>query len=198
MIAVIDVSGNNLTSLTNALQRLGYEYRLTHEPQDLLRASHVILPGVGAAAAGMEALIHYRLVEVLKQLTQPLLGICLGMQLLLEYSEEGQVNCLNRIPGQVKRLAALPAYPVPHMGWSTLQWTRPTLLSQGLGPDDYVYFVHSYALLNDEYALANCQYSEQFTAIVQYENVYGMQFHPEKSAATGLKLLNNFLQLEES
>jgi glutamine amidotransferase len=198
MIAVIDVSGNNLTSLTNALQRLGYEYKLTHEPQDLLSASHVILPGVGAAAAGMEALKRYRLVEVLKQLTQPLLGICLGMQLLLEYSEEGQVNCLNRIPGQVKRLAVLPNYPVPHMGWSKLHWTRLTPLSQGLSPEDYVYFVHSYALLNDEYALANCQYSDQFTAIVQHENVYGMQFHPEKSAEAGLKLLNNFLQLEES
>ncbi|KTD36080.1 imidazole glycerol phosphate synthase subunit HisH [Legionella nautarum] len=198
MIAVIDVGGNNLTSLTNALQRLGYEYKLTHEAQDLLRASHVILPGVGAAAAGMEALKHYQLVDLLKQLTQPLLGICLGMQLLLEYSEEGQVNCLNRIPGQVKRFTALPNYPVPHMGWSKLQWARPSPLSQGLSPEDYVYFVHSYALLNDENALASCQYSEQFTAIVQYENVYGMQFHPEKSAETGLKLLNNFLQLEES
>lgn len=198
MIAVIDVSGNNLTSLTNALKRLGCDYKLTHEAEDLLAASHVILPGVGAAAAGMEALKDYRLVDVLKQLTQPLLGICLGMQLLLEYSEEGQVNCLNRIPGQVKRLPALSNYPVPHMGWSKLQWTKITSLSEGLSAEDYVYFVHSYALLNDENALAKCQYSEQFTAIVQYENVYGMQFHPEKSAEPGLKLLNNFLLLEAS
>lgn len=197
MIAVIDLSGNNLSSITNALKQLGYDYKLTHQPEDLFTASHVILPGVGAAATAMRALHDYQLVEVLRQLKQPLLGICLGMQLLLEYSEEGEVDCLNLIPGIAKRLPAIENHPVPHMGWSRLLWTQDTPLSQSLKAQDYVYFVHSYALLSDNFALAQCQYSEKFTAIVHHKNVYGMQFHPEKSAETGLKLLNNFLQLEE-
>lgn len=196
MIAVIDVCGNNLTSLTNAINKLGYSYKLSHEPDELLRASHVILPGVGAAKAGMQALKDYQLIEILNQLTQPLLGICLGMQLLLEYSEEGDVSCLNLIPGVAQRLPLMTDSPVPHMGWSQLSWTKATPLSAGLASDDYVYFVHSYALLAEENALATCQYSKKFTAIVQHRNVYGMQFHPEKSAETGLKLLANFLALE--
>jgi imidazole glycerol-phosphate synthase subunit HisH len=197
MIAVIDVSGNNLSSLTNAIKGLGYDYKLTHNPQDLADASHVILPGVGAAAIAMRALHHHQLVNVLRQLTQPLLGICLGMQLLLEHSEEGDVACLNLIPGRAKRLPIIANHPVPHMGWNRLHWVKQSTLSHNLTVNDYVYFVHSYALLSDENALAHCQYSEKFTAIVQYKNRYGMQFHPEKSAETGLKLLNNFLRLEE-
>lgn len=196
MIAVIDVTGNNLTSLINAIKQLGYEFILTHDKEQIQRASHVILPGVGAAATAMAALKHYQLVEVLSTLSQPLLGICLGMQLLLEHSEEGDVNCLNLIPGKVKRLIPSINQPVPHMGWNRLHWRKNSPLTQGLSDEDYVYFVHSYALLADENAVASCQYSQPFTAIVQYRNVYGMQFHPEKSATTGLKLLNNFLQLE--
>ncbi|CDZ79029.1 Imidazole glycerol phosphate synthase subunit HisH [Legionella massiliensis] len=197
MIAVIDITGNNLSSLTNAIQNLGYSYKLTHDPEELTKASHVILPGVGAAPAAMRALKVYQLADTLRALTQPILGICLGMQLLLEHSEEGDVACLGLIPGSVKRLPVLTEHPVPHMGWSKLIWTKETPLSQGLAEQDYVYFVHSYALLNKEQALASCQYSENFTAIVQQNNVYGMQFHPEKSAETGLTLLNNFLKLEE-
>lgn len=197
MIAVIDVSGNNLSSLTNAIKGLGYEYKLTHKPQDLIEASHVILPGVGAAAVAMQALNNYQLVDVLRQLTQPMLGICLGMQLLLEHSEEGDVDCLNLIPGSAVRLPFVEGHPVPHMGWSKLSWTKDSPLSQGLTAQDYVYFVHSYALLSDEYELAHCLYSKKFTAVVQYKNFYGMQFHPEKSAETGLKLLNNFLQVRD-
>lgn len=196
MIAVIDITGNNLSSLTNAIKRLGYAYTLTHTPEELHKASHVILPGVGAAPAAMRALNKYRLAATLRTLTQPILGICLGMQLLFGHSEEGDIACLGLIPGTVKRLPSLAGYPVPHMGWAKLLWTRQTPLSEGLAEQDYVYFVHSYALLNHEQALANCQYSENFCAIVQQNNVYGMQFHPEKSAETGLKLLNNFLSLE--
>jgi imidazole glycerol-phosphate synthase subunit HisH len=196
MIAVIDISGNNLNSLTNAIKGLGYDCKLTHQPQDLTKASHVILPGVGAARAAMHALHHYQLVEVLRQLTQPLLGICLGMQLLLEHSEEGEVACLGLLPGCAKRFPLMANHPVPHMGWNKLLWVKQSPLSQGLDADEYVYFVHSYALTSDENALAYCQYSKKFTAIVQFKNIYGMQFHPEKSAKTGLKLLNNFLSLK--
>ena len=198
MIAVIDVTGNNLRSLTNAIDRLGYECMLTHDPEALSKASHVILPGVGAAKAAMQALKEKQLIYPLRQLTKPLLGICLGMQLLLEHSEEGDVDCLNLVPGRIKRLPKRADHPVPHMGWSRLDWTKTTPLSQDLEAQDYVYFVHGYALFESEHTLANCRYATDFTAILRYKNRYGMQFHPEKSAETGLKLLNNFLKLEET
>lgn len=199
MIAVIDVCGNNLSSIGNALSRLGFEYKLTHEPRDIEQASHVIIPGVGSAKIGMQALVKYDLVEVIKQIRQPLLGICLGMQLLLDYSEEGDVSCLGLIPGVARRLPSLTNYPVPHMGWNKLLWSKETSLNRCLPDDTYVYFVHSYALIsNAQHELASCQYSDRFSAIIQQDNRYGMQFHPEKSAETGISLLNNFLQLESS
>lgn len=196
MIAVIDVSGNNLASLANALKRLGYAFELTHSPDVIKKASHVILPGVGTASRGMRALQEHGLVEVIKQLAQPLLGICLGMQLLLEHSEEGDVDCLGLIPGCIKQLNYQKGYPVPHMGWNQLQWKKDSPLQLGLNNHDSVYFVHSYALQSKTYALASCEYSETFSAVIQKNHVYGMQFHPEKSAKTGLKLLNNFLTIE--
>jgi glutamine amidotransferase len=196
MIAIIDVSGTNLTSLSNASSRLGVNSVLTHDPNEITRASHVILPGVGTAAYGMKALQEYNLVEVIKGLKQPLLGICLGMQLLLDASEEGDVECLGLIPGTAKKLALKENFPVPHMGWNQLQWCKDTPLQQGLKNEDYVYFVHSYALDTTAYALACCHYSEPFTAIIQKDNIWGMQFHPEKSAETGMTLLKNFLELE--
>jgi glutamine amidotransferase len=194
MIAVIDVSGNNLTSLGNALKRLGYDYVLTHDAKTIRNASHVVLPGVGTAAYGMNALTQYQLQDVLKSLTQPLLGICLGMQLLLDASEEGNVACLGLIPGTVKRLQPQNELPVPHMGWNQLHWCQETPLRQDLNTRDYVYFVHSYALDTNEHTVARCQYGTAFTAIVQKDNIWGMQFHPEKSAETGMKLLKNFLE----
>ena len=200
MIAVIDVCGNNLTSLGNALKRLGYTYKLTHDAADIMTASQVIIPGVGAAKPAMQALLKYDLVKVIKSLNQPVLGICLGMQLLFDYSEEGNVNCLGLIPGVIKRLPVKAHQPVPHMGWNKLLWARTSSLSQGLPDKAYVYFVHSYAHFtsNQENELARCHYSEEFSAIVQRDNIFGMQFHPEKSAETGLILLNNFLQKERA
>ncbi|MBA2651754.1 MAG: imidazole glycerol phosphate synthase subunit HisH [Tatlockia sp.] len=196
MIAVIDVTGNNLKSLTNAIERLGYDCHLTHDKDEINQASHVILPGVGTAKAAMIALKDHQLIDTLSQLTKPLLGICLGMQLLFEHSEEGDVDCLNLIPGRVKRLPKIADHPVPHMGWSRLNWTKPSPLSEGLTAEDYVYFVHSYALFQSDFSLASCNYAIDFTAIFQHQNRFGMQFHPEKSADTGLKLLDNFLKLE--
>ncbi|HAT9717173.1 TPA: imidazole glycerol phosphate synthase subunit HisH [Legionella pneumophila subsp. pneumophila] len=198
MIAVIDVSGNNLTSLTNALIRLGGHFALTHDAEEIQKASHVILPGVGTAHSGMTALQQNGLIDVLRTLTQPLLGICLGMQLLLEYSEEDDIPCLGLIPGVAELLKAERNHPVPHMGWNNLHWQKTSSLQQGLNNSDYVYFVHSYALKADDYALARCQYHEEFTAVVKKGNFYGMQFHPEKSADVGMVLLNNFLSLEST
>ena len=196
MIAIIDVTGNNLTSLANAIARLGHAAVLTHSPEDIKQASHVILPGVGSAGPAMQALHLHHLIPIVNQLTQPLLGICLGMQLLFERSEEDNVVCLGLIPGDIQQLPYMDGYPVPHMGWNQLQWTNDSPLQQGVDPNDSVYFVHSYAAPLNEYTVARCQYSHEFAAVVQRNNIYGMQFHPEKSADTGLTLLNNFLMLE--
>lgn len=196
MIAIIDVSGNNLTSLANAVKGLGYNYKLTHDEQEIQAASHVILPGVGAASYGMNALREHGLDKVLPELTQPILGICLGMQLLLEHSEEGDVDCLGLIPGTAELITKTEHYPVPHMGWNQLKWCQRSLLQQGLDEQEIVYFVHSYALKESPYTLASCNYKDDFSAIINKSHIYGMQFHPEKSAGTGMTLLNNFLSLE--
>lgn len=196
MIAVIDVSGTNLTSLANALTRLDANFILTHDSKKIENASHVIMPGVGTAAFGMNALRQHGLIDVLIALKQPLLGICLGMQLLMEHSEEGDIPCLGLLPGRVQRLSGDSNYPVPHMGWNQLHWKHNTPLRQGLTDRDFVYFVHSYAVSTKEHTVASCSYKNEFSAIVNRGSVYGMQFHPEKSAETGLKLLSNFISLE--
>lgn len=198
MIAVIDVTGNNLTSLVNAINRLGFDCVLTHSPEQIINASHVILPGVGSASIAMQALHENQLVSLIQQLQQPLLGICLGMQLLFDHSEEGDVEGLGLIQGNVQELYSLPGFPVPHMGWNRLHWCQNSVLQKGLSESDYVYFVHGFAVKLNECTVASCQYSMDFSAIVQKNNIHGMQFHPEKSAETGLKLLNNFLTLEEA
>lgn len=197
MIAIIDVSGTNLSSLSNAIKRLGFEVILTHNKEEILNASHVILPGVGTAAYGMNALRAYDLVELIRSLTQPLLGICLGMQLLLDRSEEGDVACLGLIPGIAEQLTPQEHHPIPHIGWNKLLWTKDTALQDSLS-EEHVYFVHSFALKSSPYTLAQCQYSETFSAIINKGNFFGMQFHPEKSATLGLKLLSNFLAMETS
>lgn len=196
MIAVIDVTGNNLTSLVNAIEHLGFDCVLTHSHEQIINASHIILPGVGAAPIAMQALHDHHLVTLIQQLQQPLLGICLGMQLLFEHSEEGNVDGLGMIKGHVQQIPSMAGSPVPHMGWNRLHWYHDSPLQTGLGDADHVYFVHGYAVKLGEYTVASCQYTMEMSAIVQKNNIYGMQFHPEKSAKTGLKLLKNFLTLE--
>lgn len=191
MITIIDVSGTNLSSLGNALNRLGFDYIFSHKAEEIQKASHVILPGVGSAPFGMQALEQAGLVPVLAQLKQPVLGICLGMQLLFEFSDEGQVPCLGLIPGRVEKLTPKD-YPVPHMGWNQLHWREQSTLRQGLSNTDYVYFTHSYAVKNTPACLAECEYGETFAAIVQQDNLFGMQFHPEKSSEVGMMLFKNF------
>ncbi|MFA6302639.1 MAG: imidazole glycerol phosphate synthase subunit HisH [Legionella sp.] len=191
MITIIDVSGTNLSSLGNTLNRLGFDYIFSHKAEEIQKASHVILPGVGSAAFGMHALEQAGLLPVLAQLKQPVLGICLGMQLLFEFSDEGQVPCLGLIPGRVEKLSP-KHYPVPHMGWNQLHWLEQSTLRQGLSTTDYVYFTHSYAVKNTPACLAECEYGETFAAIVQQDNLFGMQFHPEKSSEVGMMLFKNF------
>ena len=158
-------------------------------------ATHVILPGVGAAADAMARLRRSRLHEVIPALTQPVLGICLGMQLLYEASEEGGAHCLGIIPGLAARFIEAPGRPVPHMGWNTLEIQRDCALTAGLRDEDYAYFVHSYALPVSEATVASSRYGTPFSACVQWRNFYGVQFHPERSAAVGARLLQNFLSM---
>lgn len=194
-LAIIDSGGANIASLQFAVQRLGIESDLTTDPARLKAASHVLLPGVGAAADCMGRLQQAGLVDTIRTLRQPLLGICVGMQLLFESSEEGEVTCLGLLPGRVRRFADRDGLPVPHMGWNQLEITGTSPLFNDIANGDYVYFVHSYAAPLSESTLAKTHYGDAFTAVLQRGNVYGAQFHPERSAKVGAQLLKNFLQL---
>jgi glutamine amidotransferase len=198
-VVIIANGGANTASLQFALERLDAPATLTADAERIRGASHVILPGVGAAADAMQRLCHLQLELLLPQLRQPVLGICLGMQLLFEASDEGGreggVQCLGIIPGRAVRLAHAAGRPVPHMGWNTLDLQRPSPLLEGLRADAYAYFVHSYALALSEATIASCSYGERFSACVQWRNFYGAQFHPERSAQVGAALLSNFLAL---
>lgn len=194
-LAIIDSGGANIASLRFAIERLGVPSELTTDPQRLRSATHVILPGVGAAADCMGRLRSAGLIETIKELRQPLLGVCVGMQLLFQSSEEGNVDCLGVLPGRVQRFPDRSGLPVPHMGWNQLKVLTPTLLMQGIHADDYVYFVHSYAAPMSEFTLASSEYGAPFSAIVQRGNIYGVQFHPERSARVGAIILRNFLSI---
>lgn len=194
-LAIIDSGGANIASLRYAIERLGVESDLTTDPARLRAASHVILPGVGAASDCMARLEKANLVDTIRTLEQPLLGICVGMQLLFESSEEGGVRCLGLMPGRVQRFADREGLPVPHMGWNQLTLSQPSPLFDEIQNGDYVYFVHSYAAPLGAHSIASSEYGAPFTAVVQRGNVYGAQFHPERSARIGSLLLRNFLRL---
>ncbi|APG04889.1 imidazole glycerol phosphate synthase, glutamine amidotransferase subunit [Luteibacter rhizovicinus DSM 16549] len=194
-VVLVDAGGTNIGSVRYALQRLGTDAELTSDAARIRAASHVILPGVGAAAPGMRMLREAGLVDVLRGLTQPVLGVCLGMQLLCERSEESDTACLGVIPATVKRFAEASGLRVPHMGWNTLQVTVPHCLTAGLREGDTAYFVHSYAVPTGPYTLAASEHGTPFSAVVAAGNFMGMQFHPERSAGVGAQLLRNFLSL---
>jgi imidazole glycerol-phosphate synthase subunit HisH len=194
-LAIIDSGGANIASLQFAVQRLGIESDLTTDPARLRAASHVLLPGVGAAADCMGRLQSAGLVDTIRGLSQPVLGICVGMQLLFESSEEGNVECLGVLPGRVRRFSERARLPIPHMGWNQLEFTQRSPLLDEIQDSDYVYFVHSFAAPVSELTLAKTQYGGEFSAVVRRGNVYGAQFHPERSAKVGAQLLKNFLHL---
>jgi len=193
-VVLIDAGGANIGSVRYALQRLGADAELSADPAVIAAAERVILPGVGAAAPAMARLRELDLVELIRALPQPLLGICLGMQLLYESSEEGDVECLGLLPGRVQRLCPAPGVRVPHMGWNRLQVTRADALVAGLGDDAQAYFVHGFAAPVGEHTIASATHGDAFAAVVGRGNCYGAQFHPERSAATGARLLENFLR----
>ena len=194
-VVLVDGGGTNIGSVRYALQRLGFDAELSADPARIRGASHVILPGVGAAGPGMARLRDAGLVDVLRALRQPLLGVCLGMQLLFDASEEGSTRCLGLLPGTVREIPRGAGRRVPHMGWNDLKVDRADPLLDGLGAAPYAYFVHSYAAPRGEATVASCTYGEAFSAVVRADNVCGMQFHPERSAAVGARLLGNFLAL---
>ena len=192
-VAVIDSGGANIGSVLYALERLGARAELTADAASIRAASRVILPGVGAAPPAMARLHQLDLVATLRDLRQPLLGICLGMQLLFERSEEGGTACLGLIAGTVRRLDPAPGVRIPHMGWNRLAPRRASSLTEGVEDGARAYFVHSYAAPVSADCVSSCCHGDEFAAIVQRDNVFGAQFHPERSAATGARLLRNFL-----
>lgn len=191
---MVDAGGANLGSVRQALQRLGIEPELTAEAAAISRADRVILPGVSTAAAVMQRLRKLGLVEVLRGLQVPLLGVCAGMQVLYEHSEEGDTSCLGLLPGRVGRLQAAPGVRVPHMGWNQLRRLRESALTRGIGNGDFAYFVHSYAAPAGPDCLLASDHGERFAAVVQRGQVAGAQFHPERSSHAGARLLQNFIQ----
>jgi glutamine amidotransferase len=190
---LIDSGGANIGSVRYALERLGVQAQLSVDPTRISAATHVILPGVGAAAPAMQRLRELDLLETIRGLTQPLLGICLGMQLLYESSDEGDVQCLGLLPGRVRKLAEAAGVRVPHMGWNTLRIERQSELLSAIEDGSYAYFVHGYAAPVDAATRASCAHGGNFAAVVQNGNIHGAQFHPERSAAIGQRLLMNFL-----
>ena len=197
MIAIIDSGGANIASVRFALERLGVDSVLTADPAVISAAERVILPGVGAAPVAMAQLARAGLVECIRGLTQPVLGICLGMQLLFEYSEEGDTPLLGLVGGTCGAFDPGMGLTVPHMGWNRLLPRgegRHPLLS-GVEDGAHVYFVHSYAAPVSADTVASCSYGVDFTALVARGNFMGAQFHPERSGPVGARILGNFLAL---
>lgn len=192
MIAIIQYNAGNVASVANALKRLGLSSTITNDAATIASADKVIFPGVGEAKSAMAFLQQHQLDELIIRLTQPVLGICLGMQLMCTASEEGNTKGLGIFDTQVKKFPA--GNIVPHMGWNSIDFTESTLLQQ-VNPGSDVYFVHSYYAEPCAHTIATCNYILPFSAALQKNNFYATQFHPEKSADTGLQILKNFLSL---
>jgi len=192
---IIAGCGANLASLRFALQRLGADVLVTEDPRRAERASHVILPGVGAAAPAMAALRKTGFDEVIPKLGVPVLGICLGMQLLFAASDEEDTPCLGVIDARVQLLAQGTSLPVPQMGWNALRIVGASKLLDGIADGSYAYFVHSYAAPPGAYARSLADYGAPFSAVVEQRNFFGTQFHPERSARVGAQILENFLNI---
>ena len=192
-VLLVDAGGANLGSVRYAFERLGARVRIGCEPEEVLSAPRLVLPGVGAAGTAMARLRQLGLVEALRARRGPTLGICLGMQLLFESSEEGDAECLGLLPGPVRRLAGGPGLRVPHMGWNALRARRADPLLAGVAEGDTAYFVHSYAAPVGDFTLASTWHGLEFSAVVRQGECWGVQFHPERSSATGARILQNFL-----
>ncbi|MDO4950010.1 MAG: imidazole glycerol phosphate synthase subunit HisH [Bacteroidales bacterium] len=194
MTTIIDYDTGNLRSVCNALQRIGVEHIVSDNPDLIRQADHVVMPGVGEASSAMQKLRERGLCELIRTLTQPVLGICIGMQLMCEHSEEGNAECLGIFPTRVKRFVASPEVKVPHMGWNQIRNLRPPLFSN-VEEGAYVYFVHSYAPMPCSASIAISDNGTTFSAALHNRNFFGTQFHPEKSGSIGEQILKNFIAL---
>lgn len=195
-VTVLAYGAGNVASVQFALERLGAVVRLTADPAEVADAERLILPGVGAAGYAMARLSELGLVEPIRAFPRPLLGVCLGQQLLFGTSEEGEgVDMLGLIPGTVRALTPAADRPVPHMGWSQLSLARPDPLLDGLENGAWAYFVHGYVCPDGDATLARADYGGPVPAVVRSANRWGCQFHPERSAAAGARILRNFLEL---
>ena len=191
-LAIVDLAYGNIGSIQFAFERLGVRAVVTADPQQIASADRVVLPGVGAAGHAMERIDELGLRECLRSLEQPALGICLGMQLLFERSEEADTKCLGIIPGLVRKLEPTDGRPVPHMGWSKLHVRDQKI---GLVTGDYVYFAHSFACDSGTATIARADYGRPIPAVVRKHNWLGAQFHPERSSEAGARFLEAFLQM---
>ena len=192
-VVLLDAGGANFGSLRAAFARIGVDARVSADPGRIAEATHLVLPGVGAAASAMRKLRENGLDALIPRTTQPLLGICLGMQMLYESSDEGRTTCLGLLPGRVRRMQPSPGTRVPHMGWNRLRVRGDDELGAGLD-GEYAYFVHGYAAAPDSrIAVGDCEHGEPFAALVARGRLCGAQFHPERSARAGARLLRNFL-----
>ncbi len=196
-LVVVDACGANINSVLGALRRLGCDPDVTKAADTIRSAERVIMPGVGAAGNAMQRLNEHNLTELIPSLTQPVLGICVGMQVLFAGSEEDDVDCLGIFNERLTKFTEVPERPIPHMGWNRLDFNceRKHPLLNGLTNDSWCYFVHSFRAATFEHTVAGCDYGEPFSAVVAKDNFMGVQFHPERSAATGARVLDNFLNL---
>lgn len=194
-VAIVDSIGSNLASLIFALNRIGSSFEITDEIDVLNKASHIILPGVGAAKNAMTKLKQRKLIDEISKLTKPTLGICLGMQIFMDASDEDDAKCLGIISNTCRPFENNRDYPVPHMGWNKVRFNRDSVLTKNLKDDDYYYFVHSYYVPVCSETIGVSSYPIEFSALVQKDNFFGTQFHPEKSGLSGSKILQNFVSL---
>ncbi|MBB5639253.1 glutamine amidotransferase [Pedobacter cryoconitis] len=195
MIGIVNYGAGNIFSLTSALSRLGLSYGMINTEQDFEQYTHIIIPGVGHAGAAMEKLNQTGLVESIRQLKKPVLGICVGMQLLTSHSQEGDAELMNIIPLETKLFDKELGIKIPHMGWNNIE-IKNNLLFEGVENQTQFYFVHSYFIeYNAIFEIATANYGLQYAAAIQKDNFYGVQFHPEKSGAAGEQLLLNFSKL---
>ncbi len=196
-IAIIKYNAGNIMSVDYALQRLGIDAIVTQDAEIIRSSDKVIFPGVGEASTTMQYLRKYKLDQLIADLKQPVLGICLGLQLMCRSSEEGNTRCIGIFDEEIKKFATpvdSPGYKVPHMGWNSLENIKGPLLSKQL-EGKYVYFVHSYYATLGKHTVASCNYIVPFSAALQRDNFYATQFHPEKSGTIGAHILENFIAL---
>jgi glutamine amidotransferase len=194
-LAIIKYNAGNIQSVLNALERLGVQAEVTDNAEKIKTADKVIFPGVGEASSAMKSLQQNHLDEIIRELKQPVLGICVGMQLLCSHSEENDTDCLGIVPVQVKKFKVKNSrLKVPQVGWNTI-YDLQSPLFKNIANNSYIYNVHSYYAEDSEYTIAKCNYGIEYAAAIQKDNFYGVQFHTEKSAETGDKIIKNFLEL---